>query len=175
MSKHPSIDPHRGVVPSPGTPSSFPIVEPGTDGLDPVAASRVVKQRDVLRRAAAVLPVAKAATAARRSTPGPSPDPSSKTSEKGRSGRPGGGSGPRSSTTTSTRSASTPKPDDGGVDVHMTPEEHHAYLRALDSAIRQSDARAEETSLAADDWRRRRGRGRLPGQRFALETRRSAR
>lgn len=192
------IDGHRGIIAGPGAPVQFDPVEPGTTGLDPSTAAREIHGREVLRRARDVLPVAeaaRAAAAARRSAPAAAPTPTSKGRERGGSGRPGGGSGPSSPRASSTSKGITPRassssaprastskpvsssipapskrPDDGGVDVHMTAEEHAAYRRVLDWALRQSERQqidADRASLGRT--------GHLPEQRFAMETRGSRR
>lgn len=158
----------------------FPAVEPGITALDPSTAAREIHSRGVLRRARDVLPVAeatRAAAAARRSAPSPTPAPTSKGRERGGSGRPGGGSGPsspRASSSTAPRASSAPapskRPEDDGIDVHMTAEEHRSYRRVIDWALRQ----AERQQIDAD--RASLGRtGHLPEQRFAMETRGSRR
>lgn len=170
------IDPHRGVVPGPGAPVRFDPVEPGLSA-DPVAASREIRNRDVLRRAEAVRPVATAATAAtaaRRSAPDPTPASAAKGRERGGSGRPGGGSGPgasKGSTSTAKGSSTPPPPTTGSDSVTISRQDYKQFLKATDIAIKATEQQQRAADRAALDRRV----GRLPRQSFALETRRSAR
>ena len=146
----------------------------------------------MLRRAREMLPVAeatRAAAAARASRSDPTPAPTSKGRERGGSARPGGGSGPSAPRGNSTSkgiaskpvsgtskpvSSSVPapskRPEDDGIDVHMTDEEYRSYRRVLGWALRESERQqidADRASLGRT--------GHLPEQRFARETRGSRR